>query len=928
MFKLIVGGQVQKIVRPVVVLITLFFTFSFFFRLSFQRLVEDSPVLGYRASVGTEDDPDARAHWEWMRLQDPSTGEIPLDIRSQELQFASRIPSRESIALMKSNGASGLAALSWSSRGPYNVGGRTRALGVDASNENVILAGGASGGMWRSTDGGSSWTKTTLASQLQSVTCLAQDTRQGKTATWYYGTGELSGNSASGGAASYRGDGLFKSTDGGKNWTHLTSPVPPQTFSNRFQYVWNIVTDATNQASDVVYAATHDGIQRSTDGGTSWSFVRGNGSPNSQYTDVAITSTGVLYATLSSEGPTKGIWRSTDGVNWTSITPTGWPGTYGRVVIGIAPSNEQAVYFLASTPSVGVNGNSLWKYPDNGLGTGTWVNRSSNLPNLGGLTGTFDSQGGYDLMVRVHPANENTVFVGGTNLFRSTDGFSTTTNTSWVGGYTSTNTSYAFYPNHHPDQHTLVFSRVDPNIMFSGCDGGVARTTNNLATSVSWASLNNGYLTTQLYTVAIDPATTGSNVVIGGLQDNGDWFYNSASATDPWKLILTGDGAACAVADGATSYYFSYQYSVCYRELLSSTGAFQGFTRIDPTGGAGYLFINPFVLDPNNNKVMYLAGGSILWRNNDLTTIPMSSNNTTTVGWDSLNNSRTSGTTITAIGVSKSPANRVYYGTSNGKVYRLDAANAGDPLPIDVWTGKGLPVAYVSCIAVDPTNGDNAMAVFSNYSVLSLFYTTNGGTSWSAVSGNLEQNPDGTGSGPSCRWGLILSTGGTKTYFVATSTGLYSTTTFNGMSTVWAQEGASTIGNVVVDMVVGRAVDGVVVAATHGNGTYSTIVVTSVLSATASAPLQFGLDQNYPNPFNPSTTISFTVPRESHVRLVMHDAAGREIRTLVNEVRSAGNHRVQWDGRDDYGKAVASGVYFSRMESGSFVATQKMTLLK
>jgi len=117
--------------------------------------------------------------------------------------------------------------------------------------------------------------------------------------------------------------------------------------------------------------------------------------------------------------------------------------------------------------------------------------------------------------------------------------------------------------------------------------------------------------------------------------------------------------------------------------------------------------------------------------------------------------------------------------------------------------------------------------VFSNYNVVSVFATTDGGTTWTAIAGNLEQNPNGGGSGPSCRWVKILPVGGTKIYYIGTSTGVYSTGYLNGANTVWEQEGASVIGNVVVDMIDARSSDGMVVAATHGNGIFSATVTSA-----------------------------------------------------------------------------------------------------
>lgn len=904
----------------------------FFFMVSIeQRATHPRPLLT-KHSLGTKEDPHARWRYEFEMLRDPKTGSIPPGIRQKELAFAASFPSREQEVLKK--GASVGITATWTPRGPYNVGGRTRALAIDISNENIILAGGVSGGMWRSTNGGSSWMRTTdLSLSIQSVTCIAQDKRAGKTNIWYYGTGEFRGNSASGGGNGfYHGDGIYKSTDGGVTWNVLASTVTnrPQSFDNFFDYVWNIVTDRSNTTQDEVYAATYGIIWRSTDGGSTWAIARGStSSPFSPLTDVAITSTGVVYATLSSGGSSAGIWRSPDGISWTSITPSGWPSVYNRVVIGIAPSNENIVYFLAETPGTGKNDHQLWRY---NASTGTWVDHSSNLPAEGPPVGDFDSQNSYDLVVSVKPDDENFVLIGGTNLYRSTDGFATSGNTTWIGGYATAN-DISQYPNHHPDQHAIVFLPSNPNVVLSGHDGGISRTTNIGASSVSWSALNTGYFTTQFYAVAMDNATAGNNVVIGGMQDNGTWFTNSSQASANWVELSGGDGGFCAIADGRSRYYVSSQNGNMYRFTLASDGTLLDWTRITPTGATGYLFINPFTLDPNEQKRMYLAAGQSIWRNSDLTAIPSSSNSTTSVNWDSISTSTVSSGKISALAVSKQPANRLYYGTSNGAVYRIDNAHSGNPSRMTI-TGSSFPAdAYVSCIAVDPMNADNVMVVFSNYNVHSLFWSTNGGSSWTTVGGTLEQNPpgDGTGDGPSVRWATILPLGQTTVYIVGTSVGVYSTTALNGMSTVWTQEGASVIGKVVVPMVISRAIDGFVVAGTHANGIYAATFSTGVSSVEQvgeKLPTSFALLQNYPNPFNPSTSIQFTVPREGPVRLWISDAAGRTIRTLIHATRTAGKHSVLWDGRDDAGNLVSSGVYFYTLESAFSRSTRKMTLLR
>lgn len=872
-----------------------------------------------------------RAEFENMMLRSPRTGKIPDGIRANELAFSSKIPTTEAYSLFKGNNAQ--YSSNWVFRGPINQGGRTRALSFDAANANIILAGGISGGMWRSTDQGKNWKKTTALADIQSVTCLAQDERAGKTNTWYYGTGESRGNSAEGGGnAPYRGDGIFKSTDNGLSWSRLAATVKnqPQKF-NQFSYVWNIVTDPVS-TQDVVYASTNRAVLRSTDGGTTWNEVLGSFQNNfSEYTDVAIASNGVVYAAFSDEGSTKGIFRSSNGTDWKEITPTGFSGLFKRIVIGTSQSKQEVVYFLAHTPFKGATQHSLWKYTDDGNGTGTWSDRSANIPAFGGYenVGNFDSQQSYDLLIKVKPDNPDVVFIGGTNLYRSLDGFATPiTNSGWIGGYKNDASGFENYANHHSDQHSLSFSPANSSVLVSGMDGGISITKDCLSGNLVWESISNGYTTSQFYSVAIDQATSGNYMMIGGLQDNGHLGTFTGNAAEPWIVLpFGGDGCFTAMSNGiglgTGALYISTQNGNVKRITLKN-GTNDSWTSVTPVGASNFLFVTPYILDPNNDIIMYLAAGDSVWRNSDLSGIPAYLQEKTDVNWQRLSNSGVSSGVVSALAASKNPANVLYYGSSGGEIYRMVNANSGDPKPIDVWTGKGLPQgAYVSCIAVDPNDAGIAMAVFSNYEVISLYYTNDGGNSWTPVAGNLEENPDGSGSGPSCRWATILPYNGKTYYFVATSTGVYSTSELNGASTVWIKEAASQIGNSVVTMLVSRPADGVVVAATHAGGIFSANVSVTGVKDNSNLVSSFKLAQNYPNPFNPSTTINYRIAVNSDVTLKVYDQLGKEVAALVNGYKPAGSYSVNFNA-----SKLASGVYYYTLKTGSFVETKKLTLLK
>ena len=798
------------------------------------------PLQEEKMQTGEEENPNGRWEFEWMRTKDPQTNEIPKNIRFKEMNFAKSLPNRNQISMMnKQGGASSLNTLTWDRRGPYNVGGRTRAMALDATNVSIIIAGGVSGGMWKSVNGGSTWKKTTKPEQLHSVTAVAQDTRTGHTSTWYYGTGELIGNSAGASGAPLRGNGIYKSTDGGDSWTSLTSTASntPHLYDKSFDYVNNVIVNPLN---GYVFVSVAYGIWRSKDGGETWDepLIGPNTvslADSAPYTEITMNAKGVLYAALNN----KGIWRSVDdGDTWTEITPSNFNSSYGRTVIGHAPSDENTMYVIGD---LGSGNHMLWKYEyvsGNGSGSnGTWTDLSANIPAFGGLAGDFDSQGGYDLIIKVKPDDKNFVVVGGTNLYRSSDGFSTTSNTKWIGGYALTN-NYAMYENHHPDQHGFVFLPLNPNMALSSHDGGISATTSITDDAVAWSSLSNGYYTTQFYHVSIDPSKTKPDLIMGGLQDNGTWKSNVNSETNAWESVAGGDGVFSAIAFNAQADIWGFQngklHIYDYRDPFSFGWGYS-WSQLTPPA-SGVLFINPFVLNQANEKMLFYAGGTTVWRNNniDMTDDASVDNYYMSGGyllnnqWEQLTNTASRITTVGTYGTisalattTTNPTNRLYYGDSQGQISRLDNANSGNGTPIDANGAMDMHGAYVSDIAVNPDDGDEVIATFSNYSVPSIWHSDDAGATWSNISGNLEENSDGSGNGPSVRAALIMKFKNTQMYFVGTSTGLYSTTSLNGTSTTWVQESAESIGNVVVDALAGRQSDGYIAVATHGAGVFT-----------------------------------------------------------------------------------------------------------
>ena len=268
-----------------------------------------------------------------------------------------------------------------------------------------------------------------------------------------------------------------------------------------------------------------------------------------------------------------GIYRSVDGTTWTNITTGFVSCIFGRIVVAIAPSNQNIVYFIVHNVPDGepnsVNKHQLWKYQYvSGDGTGAggiWTALGSNLPqagqgNLGTFNEPFDSQGGYDLYIQVNPTDPNFVLIGGTNLYRSTDGFTTTTTTKRIGGYQPA-TENGTYPNSHPDIHTGFFQPGSSTAYYSGHDGGISRTDDITAdvtadNPVTWFSRSGSFNVTQFYAVSLDPEN-GSNWVAGGFQDNGSYVTNTNVLASPWQSINSGDGGYCSIAPLADDRLYS-----------------------------------------------------------------------------------------------------------------------------------------------------------------------------------------------------------------------------------------------------------------------------------------------------------------------------------------------------------------------------------
>jgi hypothetical protein len=865
------------------------------------------------ASEAEDEEPAAfsleRWRHEFEMLRDPVLGRIPSGIRQRELLEAQSIPTK--IDEIPTSEAGVANQNTYLPAGPNNIGGRTRIVAFDRRANQVILAGCVSGGIMRSQNGGQTWTRVSPEDDIHNLTALAQDPRPGFEDHWYAGGGEPLGNSAAAEGALYLGHGVWKSVNNGQTWTRLTLdiqglPAPVggftlEAFDHPFDFVHRILV---NPANGHVYVAGHRRLIRSTNGGSSWEIafntLTGATSANGQM-DVACTNTGKLYLALNGGNPDvnlRGLWTSDNGNpgSWTRFaggqvlnvdSVDGWRANdytaplTKRILLALAPSSQNILYVLYENGLSQAGSNprpEVDMFRFNATGS-TWTNLSANMPDFPGDREGVDPiavQGGYDMMVYVKPDDPNTVLLGGTCLYRSTNGFTSTAATAWIGGYGNTLPTLTIYPNSHPDMHAIAFDPSNPNRVIAADDGGL-QVTNDINANVSatvpvnWTMTRN-YQTLQYYHVAMDPGF-GRNNFMGGAQDNGthvrdaDLILGARPADRPdvndHARIVGGDGGAVGLGrfnGNGQPGFMSSQLGDIYRANFS--GNVSAFSNIKPTGltpnptnpGGSGDFVTYFKIDFDNPDNLYYVNFNRLFRTT-------SSASVTATNWTELTGVRsavnpvnpTSGTniSISALEMSRGEytnAHVLYIGTDNGRIFRLDdPRNAlATAAPADITPSQitALGALYIADIAVNPKNDNEVMAVVSNYSsnnntAINIWWTNNAKSAsptWRLAEGNLAL--------PSVRSCMIVTKRDASNvpvteYYVGTSAGLYSAvnigpTLLNNGQVSWVREGGNVLNFAVVSSMDYRPQDNILLVGTHGNGMYFTNIGTPDLDVVQS----------------------------------------------------------------------------------------------
>lgn len=700
----------------------------------------------------------------------------------------------------------------WVERGPDNIGGRTRALLFDPNDatKETVFAGGVSGGLWKNSNisnPNQKWERVGIPENL-AVSCIAVDPNNSK--TFYVGTGE----SYVGGDVN--GDGLWKSDDGGNSWSKVFGGVTGKAFLDPssgltivpgIQHINDVIIRDNSGVSEIYVAVGESGymgevslggdsfgVYKSVDG-INFTKIKLPKTPGgNQYEpnniEVAIDNSIYLSTTRSFTFSDGGgaIFKSTDGDSFNLIYSI---NNGVRTEIAVSPTNAGTVYVLAEIYDSETPVKIL--KTTNGFAT---VNETA-LPNDADTNIDANDftrgQAFYDLLIKVDPNNENIIYVGGIDLFKSTNGGITWNQLShWYGGFGK---QYV-----HADQHGLAFATSDR--MVFGNDGGVYFS-NNSGAIIS--ARNNNYNTLQFYTVGVAPTTAfdGKEYFLAGAQDNGTQLIKEASeGINSSEDVSGGDGAASFFdTDGTDKYYivnYVYNQAIGLKNLANNQEII-----INEEESSNGDFINQEELDSNLNVLYsnYSSGGSyVVRRYSNILSNSVAKQNLS----HSLMNSAPSALKVSP---HTKTSSKLFIGLRNGKLLKVEGANTGSGTWSEI-TGSEF-VGSVSDIEFGKTE-NQIFVTMHNYGVKNIWFSNDGGANWVNKEGDLPDIPVKA---------ILQNPLSQNEVIIGTDLGVWKTKNFNDVSPNWTQSYNGMSNVPVLDLDLRN--DNTVFAATHGRGIFS-----------------------------------------------------------------------------------------------------------
>lgn len=600
----------------------------------------------------------------------------------------------------------------WEFLGPLNTGGRITDAAISPDNNDHLYVTTAVGGVFRTFDKGQNWEAIFDDIAVPSIGNIAIAPSNAQRI--YIGTGEANGSATSG---AFLGNGVYRSDNGGDTWT--------ATGLEDSNHIGRIVVDPQDQdrvfaaATGILYGKNDErGIYRTTNGGDDWEqvlFV----TDSTAAIDIVMNpiDTDTLFAAMWERtrkpyqrdyaGVTSAVHRSVDGGDTWEVLTNGLPASNdqtGRIGLAISESNPNTVYARYTTNEITNTFDGVYKSTDSG---NSWT-----LISNGSVSGVDASFGWYFGNIRVHPDDEDELYILGQLLFRTQNG-----GASWqsVSGM-------------HVDHHAMDFSRTDSDFILAGNDGGAYISENR---GVTWTKFLNLPIT-QFYNIEVD--FTEPVNVFGGTQDNNT--IRKTATTDNWFSVWGGDGFHVNVDPSDNSFaYAESQFGNLARSTdggFSFSSALNGINQSDRNN-----WNTPVILSPFNPEIVYYGSNRLYESTNRA------------VNWNAISGDLTDGLhpsgslsfgTLTAIAASYLNANTVYTGSDDGNVnVTFDGGTTWENI------SNGLPDRYITSLAISPEDDQTLYVTLSGFTNLDytphVFKTTDGGQTWNDLSSNLPNIP-------------------------------------------------------------------------------------------------------------------------------------------------------------------------------------------
>jgi len=758
--------------------------------------------------------------------------------------------------IQESNSHSKMSTQSnWVAKGPINTpiilsngkkrgNGRVNCITFDPNDPDIIWIGSPAGGIWKSVDGGSNWTTATDNLPVIGVSSIAIDPTN--TQNMLIVTGDAH-------ASDTYSIGILKSTDGGNTWvtTSLSYNISQEKTINK------VIINPNNP--DSAYAVTNSNIMMSIDGGSNWVIT----GPIGRWRDIEFKpgTPSTLYAAKQSSGGSN-VYRSTDGgANWNVIN-NGMSGSRYRPLIAVTPDNPNVIYALFSASDYSFHG--LYKSSDAG---DNWT-LQSNSPNILGRETDGSGSGGqswYDLSLAVSTDNENLLYVGGINLWKTINGGQNWT----INASSGSSSSYSYM---HVDQHAAEFNPLN-HIAYAGNDGGFYKYMDNLNT---WVDISDGLEISQFYRLGL--SQSNPDRLVAGAQDNGTEMLTNST----WDAIMGGDGMECMIDHyDEDIIYAEYQYGG-FKKSYNGGNNWSNIKPVSYDGG----WVTPFKMHPTNNDLIVI-GYNEVYRSETAGAV-----------WDSISYNVSNGQSIKTIALAASDENYVYAGTYSRLKVTKDAGAT--------WTNikYGLPNYSITDITVANNNAERVWVTLSGYSSSHKVYESfDGGLNWVNITANGLPNLP-----VNC---IVYQAGVNDDLYVGTDVGVYYK---DNTMTDWIPF-MTGLPNVVVRELEIHYDEGTISAATYGRGIWKSPLNTLSTNITEEAIDYFNI---FPNPATQEIVINIGTQVRSNLVTKIYSITGQVV--LVKDIDNINTTINTSD--------LSKGYYIVELSNKNGFATREKLIIK